>query len=203
MENFIKILEVTLSWPVAVLVIFVIFFVKFNVAIEAFLKNIKSIKTPWGGEVQTQTQTQTISNDAEKEKGRYISPEEEKKLEEGIRNLLERDQLTLSQKEKLEQEVEKAYNSVRHWKFTYLNIFFIPITKQVLNWAATIKNFDKQFYHIVWSLTIPEESNRNVILDVLTSNFMLETLDGINYKITSHGYEFLQFIGYIPPKPNP
>ena len=198
MNTFIKLLEVILSWPVAVLIIFVIFFVKFRVAIEAFLKNIKSIKTPWGAEVQTQT----ISNDAKKEKGRYITLDEEKKLEEGIRNLLEQDQLTRSQKKQLEQEVEKAYSYTRHWKFTYLNTFFVPITKQILNWAATQKNFDKQFYHLIWALSIPEESQRNIILDVLTYNSMLETLDGINYKITSHGYDFLQFIGYIPLEPN-
>jgi len=103
----------------------------------------------------------------------------------------------------LEREVAKSYDVARHWKFTYLNTFFVPFTKQVLRWAADIKNFDKQFYHIIWALTIPDESQRNIILDVLSYNYMLETSDGINYKITPHGYEFLQFIGYIPQKPNP
>jgi hypothetical protein len=193
MDTIIKLLEVILTWPVSVLIICLTFFVKFKDAISTFLKNIKSIRTPGGAEVQMQT----TSTESKPQEGRYITPDEETV----IRNLLAQGQLTQQQKQQLEQEVAKAYNFAKHWKFTYLNAFFVPLTKQVLRWAADIKKFDKQFYHIIWALTIPDESQRNIILDVLSYNYMLETSDGINYEITPHGYDFLEFIGYIPARP--
>ena len=198
MDTFIRLLEVILSWPVTVLIIFVIFFVKFKVAIEAFLKNIKSIKTPWGAEVQTQT----ISNDTEKEKGRYITPQQEEQLEKTIKQLIEESKLNQQDKTRLETEIAKAYEFAKYWKFTYLNNFFVLKTKQVLNWIAGLGKIDILQYHMVWSLSMQNVNERNTTIDVLTQNNML-LFDGVNYEITSHGYEFLQFIGYTPSKPNP
>ncbi len=198
MDTIIELLEVLLTWPVAVLIICLTFFIKFKEAINVFLKNIKSIKTPWGGEVQTQVS----STEAKPAGGRYVTPDEEQRIEQAVRGLLEESRLTQQQKEQLEKEVANANNFAKYWKFTYLNTFFVPLTKQVLRWAADIKNFNKHGYHLIWAIAIPEESQRNVIIDVLSYNYMLETSDGINYKITPHGYEFLQFIGNIPTAPN-
>lgn len=199
MNTFIELLKVLLSWPVAVLIICLIFFFKFKDAINAFLKNIKSIKMPYGAEVQIQTSP----DEPKKQGGRFITPEEEEKLAVGIRNLLAMDQLNQQQKQQLEKDVEKAYNFAKHWKFSYLNLFYVYTTKQVLLWFSQVSQTTKDIYHSQWQILIPDERQRNIILDVLHNNYMLETLDNFNYKITLHGYEFLQFIGYIPQKPNP
>jgi hypothetical protein len=195
MDTIIKLLEVLLTWPVAVLIICLTFFIKFKDAISIFLKNIKSIKTPWGGEVQTQSTSAEIKAEA----GHYISPEEERKLEESVRKLMTDNQLTMQEKEQLKNEVEKAYNFARYWKFSFLNQFYVFKTKQVLQWFSRFANVTKDIYHENWKNLI-DETERNTILDVLTNNYMLVS-DGINYQITPHGFDFLEFIGYIPSRP--
>jgi len=197
MENFLKFLQIILSWPVAVLVIFVLFFFKFKSAIETFLRNIKCIKTPWGAEIQSQS-----GSEETKTEGRLVSPEEEQNLQTEIKKLLNESHLNLQQKEQLRTELKRVYDAAFAWKFSYLNLFYVYKTKQVLLSVAHLQTFSKEFYHNGWKTLIQDEAERNTILDVLASNGMLSTIDGVHYKVTDQGYRFLEFIGYLPKRSN-
>jgi hypothetical protein len=179
-SDFIKLLTIIFSLPTAILIITLSFFSRFHDAIESLLKNIGSMKLPGGFEFQRQNPTPPIVKGEIK-----VLPEisESKKLPDN------------------EKQHSELVNSVRYWKFSYLNQFFVLQTKNVLSWFSRSTPQTRQAYDIIWTPYIPDQNQRNLILSVLLQNGMVSEKDG-SIRITEEGLSFLQFIGSITTMPS-
>ncbi len=180
-SDFIKLLGIIFSLPTVILIITLSFFTRFHNAIESLLKNIGSMKFPGGFEFQRQNPAPPIPEVENK-----VLPEisENRKLSEN------------------EKRYSELINSARHWKFSYLNQFFVLQTKNVLSWFSRNTPQTRQSYDIIWTPYIIDQNQRNLTLSVLLQNGMISEKDG-SIHITEEGLSFLQFLGYIPTTPSP
>jgi len=180
-SDFIQLLGIIFSLPTAILIITLSFFTRFQDAIESLLKNIGSMKFPGGFEFQRQNPTPPI---AEAENKVLLEISETKKVSEN------------------EKQYSELINSVRYWKFSYLNQFFVLQTKNVLSWFSRNPSQTRQSYDIIWAPYVIDQNQRNLILSILLQNGMISEKDG-SIHITEEGKSFLQFSGYIPATPSP
>lgn len=180
-SDFIKLLTIIFSLPTVALIITLSFFTRFHDAIESLLKNIGSMKFPGGFEFQRQNQSLPVMEGENK-----ILPEirENKKLPDN------------------EKQYSELINSVKYWRFSYLNQFFVLQTKNVLSWFSRSTPQTRQSYDIIWTPYILDQNQRNLILSLLLQNGMVSEKDGL-IRVTDEGLSFLQFIGYIPNTPLP
>jgi hypothetical protein len=197
-----KLFSTVISWPVAITVIALVFLSRFRTSINLFLQNIRALSFP-GGNVQMQTPASRGEEREEERKGESIklTQEQTEELSRFIGQMQEGLNLANKEKEALEQDVKRWFMAAYGWKFTFLNTFYVPITKEVLFWFSRISPQSREFFHQVWRGRIPSLEQRSIILDVLVAYDMIKP-EGMNYKITLEGYSFLQFIGYIPFAPS-
>ena len=200
-DTFVRLASLLISWPVAIMVIALVVLSRFRASIDFFLRNIRAVNFP-GGNVQVQSQPSGTGDAKEEDPGDTIqlSQEQSEELSKFISELQQNLNLASKEKGDLEQQVIHAYRQAYEWKFAYLNTFYVLNTKNVLSWFSRFSPQTKQFFNQYWQQTIPDNDERNVILDVLVQYGMLQS-DGINYQITTQGYHFLQYIGYIPSAP--
>ncbi len=179
--DFINLLGILFSLPTVVLIIAISFFTRFHEAIESFLKNVGSMKFPGGFEFQRQSQPLPAT---ENETKVLIDKTDNKKSSD------------------VEKQNTELINSVKYWKFSYLNQFFVLQTKNVLFWFSKNAPQSKQSFEMIWAPYIPDKNQQNLILSVLLQNGMVKEKDGL-IQITEEGLSFLQFTGHIPPMPSP
>ena len=91
-------------------------------------------------------------------------------------------------------EPSNADSASDTWKFSYLNMFYIPITKQVLLWLSENPPQTKQNFHLMWQSHIPDPTQRETILDVLIRYGMLQ-VQGTTLSVTEEGDYFLRYLG--------
>jgi hypothetical protein len=195
-----KIFALFISWPVAILIVTLVFFSRFQTAIDYFLRNIRSVNFP-GGNVQVQSQAETKPADANTAPGTMvISPEQSEQLSRYIQGLQQQNLAATAVKQDIEQRLIQASTESIIWKFSYLNLFYVPQTKQVLYWFAYSSPQTRQSFNLAWQPYIQDSNQRGVILDVLLQFNMLK-MDNMNIGITPEGHGFLQFIGMIPYTP--
>jgi len=199
--NYIVEIIKAIAWPVTVLTLFLIFFTKFRGAFDYFLRNIRTLNFP-GGSVETQDASSGSGESPKEDKEGVITLTKEQTgyLETYIKNLQEEHNLASQQTQDLQAELANAYIYRYAWKFEYLKLFYVPKTKNVLLWFANNSPQTRDSYNKSWQFLIPLVTERNVILDVLLQYGMIES-EGINLKIASQGYSFLQYIGLIPFPP--
>lgn len=199
--NYIVEIIKAIAWPVTVLTLFLIFFTKFRGAFDYFLRNIRTLNFP-GGSVETQDASSGSGESPKEDKEGVITLTKEQTgyLETYIKNLQEEHSLASQQTQDLQAELANAYIYTYAWKFEYLKLFYVPKTKNVLLWFANNSPQTRDNYNKSWQFLIPLVTERNVILGVLLQYGMIES-DGINLKIASQGYSFLQYIGLIPFPP--
>ena len=181
-SDFIKLLTVIFSLPTVTLIITLYFFTRFHDAIESLLKNISSMKVPGGFEFQRQNQVPPTVVEGENKE--LFKIQENKKLPDN------------------EKRYSDLLSSVKYWRFSYLNQFFVQETKNVLLWFSRSTPLTRQSFDIIWTPYILDQNQRNLILSVLLQNNMVSEKDGL-IKISEEGLSFLQFIGQIPPMPTP
>ena len=201
-DEFVKIASLFISWPVAVTIVALVFFSRFREPLAFFLRNIRSVNFP-GGAVQVQSQPAGTSDGNEEGSTGVptFSAEQTEHISQFIAELQQEHDLVNKAKEDLKEEVRKAYNESYGWKFVYLNQFFVYNTKQVLLWFSNQGSpQSRQLFHQAWQQFIPSFNQRDVILEMALRFNMLES-DGINLNITTEGYYFLQYIGFIPSAP--
>ncbi len=200
-DTVVKLFSVVISWPIAITLIALIFFSRFRDSIDLFLQNIRSVHFP-GGSVQTQIPA-SGSEEAKKERRGdtiKLTPRELEELSRFIGQMQESLNLANKGKEALEQDVKRWFKEAYRWKFTFLNTFYVPVTKDVLLWFSRLSPQTRESFHQWWLRIITSAEQRSIILDVLVGYGMMKA-DGVNYEITTEGYSFLQFIGYIPHAP--
>lgn len=199
--NYIVEIIKAIAWPVTVLTLFLIFFTKFKGAFDYFLRNIRTLNFP-GGSVETQDASSGFGESPKEDKEGAITLTKEQTgyLETYIKNLQEEHSLASQQTQGLQAELANAYIYTYAWKFEYLKLFYVPKTKNALLWFANNSPQTRDSYNKSWQFLIPLVTERNIILDVLLQYGMIEN-EGINLKIASQGYSFLQYIGLIPCPP--
>lgn len=189
-----------ISWPVAALVIALIFFTRFQAAFDYFLRNISTVKIP-GVELQTQPPATAGAVKPPEENVMKLTPEQQNKLNNFIQGLANAHDLATTEKDRYQQLCSDAMLQGLFWKFNYLNLLFVPTTKQVLLWfSKTATPLPRQEFHDKWKTSIFDFGQRDTILNLLVQYGMLQE-SGTRLSLTPEGYSFLQFIGYIPYAP--
>lgn len=188
-------LRAILSWPVAVFGLGLIFILKFSNEICIFLQTNRLSKA---GPVEFQQKEEEIEEkieDSLEQKGITLSEEQIGQLEKEFQELSSK---TTEQEEKLKESENFTNFLVQRaelYEFLYLNMFFVPNTKFVLNWSNS-SSFTKELFDAQYEIQIPSKLERESIFNALLSNGMLQKLNG-NYSITEKGIRFLKFIGFI------
>lgn len=192
-----RLLAVLVSWPVAIVIISLVFFDRFRGAIDHFLRNVRSVQFP-GGNVQVQSpDIGTSSGEAE---GVVLTPEQRDALVNYIAELEQKHTDVTTNREQLQQQLQSATVQMFVWKFRFLDAFYVMATKQVLLWFASTSPQTCASFHQTWQRLITDANQRTVILGVLFQYGMLRP-DGELIRITQEGYGFLQFVGLIPYAP--
>lgn len=196
----VDIVSIFISWPVAVLVIGLLFILRFQSAIDFYLRNIGLMKLPGGVEIQSQQSTNDTTSNSESQKNLVLTPEQQKNIEDFIVDLEGKQKLSEEERRALSQRLDEMSHIAIEWKFRYLNMFLVLNTKNVLHWFSNNSPQTRESYNTLWHSIINDEEQRSIILDVLIFYGLLLEANGF-INITDHGYSFLQFIGLIPPTP--
>lgn len=199
-SDFVQAASVLVSWPVAITLITLRFMARFSGAIDSYLRGLGHIKLPGGVELQSsQAASATEPNDPNPG-SLVLSPQQQDEIRNAIQDIEQQRQLSDEQRATVEQEFKQMADLAIQWKFNYLNLFFVPSTKNVLHWFSNTSPQSRATYETTWSSIITDQAQREVILNVLLHYGFVTESDGL-IRIAPHGYSFLQFIGMIPPTP--
>lgn len=198
-RDLIDTLKLFVSWPVAVVAVAYGFMGKFHSALDSYLRSIGLMKLPGGVEIQTDQRASNEAKPSESPANLVLTPEQEDQLNK-IMSSLESANLSVEEKNVLEQKFDDMARIAMHWKFSFLNQFFVQNTRNVLHWFSYVQPQSRANYSTLWQSAIPDEEQRQLILNTLLHFGLLTELDGL-IRITEQGYSFLQFIGMIPPTP--
>jgi hypothetical protein len=204
LTTYATVLTVLFSWPVAFLIVALIFFSMFRDGVDFFLRNISSanMKFPGGVEIQAQLKAPGVSDSSAEESKVAPAPEQQQQVNELIGEIETKEELSAQARQQIEQSYQQAVNAAWFWKYQYLSLYFVSNTKQVLFWFSqrATPAITRQEFHSAWTSFIPSQEQRDLILDVLIQQEML-AVNGVSLQITGAGYSFLQFIGLIPYAP--
>jgi len=192
--------DAVLSWPVAVVVVALVFFKRFGAGLDFFLRNIGSMKLPGGVEIQSQAATPKESTSAGDDGSITLTSDQQAALQGFVTELEQRQKLTEIDKSRLEEQFQEALRASVSWKFRYLTFYLVPNSKQVLYWFSQRSPQSRSDFHTLWGLVIPHAHERDTILRVLLEHGLLHETDE-SLQITQEGYSFLQYIGLLPYPP--
>lgn len=193
-----KILTIVVSWPVAILIVSLVFLARFQGAIDSFLRNVRSVQFP-GGNIQAQSPA-TVATSATGQI--MLTAEQRDNWINYVSDLERQHHAANASSEELQTQLDSTSMTMFIWKFRYLNQFFAFATKQVLLWFAQTGPQTRDTFNQAWQIAISDVNQRGIILEVLLQFGMLVT-GGTALQITPEGYRFLQFIGFIPYAPPP
>lgn len=175
-ESFVKLAELLISWPIVVVFLAMVILTRFKGAIADLLQNIRSVSFP-GGNVQMQP---VGPSDA-------ASSEEQTQIREYIATLQQ-------SRDDLQKQLSDEQYSSYMWKFAYLNLFYVPITKEILHWFSITLPLSIQDFHLIWQPRIPDSTYREIILNALIYFQMLQ-VQNATLSVTLEGEYFLQYVG--------
>ena len=192
--------ELIISWPVAVLVIAMVFLIRFRSGLQRFLENIGSVKLPGGVEIQSQAAKPSESEDTVEDRSVTLTPEQQGQLRAMFSELRESRDLTEAQRAEVEERFEAAAVDAIGWRFRYLNLHLVPNTKRVLLWFSQPPYKSRGDFEATWGIPIPQQGERNAIVQALVECELLDESEG-RLMATQLGYSFLHFLGYasFPP----
>jgi len=170
------------SWPIITLILVMIFLLKYHESISDFIKNIKTAKGPGFEIIRKQENKGKNKLTVEKSEADKLTYE----LTQSIVDNVEKDKLI----DEAKIIIPQLASGMQFYKFEYLDLFFVPITKNVLDWFNTIIKSTKEAYKLSWLSIIKNEEQTETILSVLLAQNMLEDL-GSSINITDEGRNFL------------
>jgi hypothetical protein len=180
--SLIKVTEIGLSWPV-LLVIFLCYFIciYYN-PIYDYLKELRSIKTPWGETLRQEKATETNSSKIEMAAYKNIVNALFEEKKEYINKAMEKDQkINLSEKKAVD------------WMFAYANIFLIYKTKVILETICNRERMDiESFNKLCLSMKINEKENNNIVSALTGLHFIF--IDKNSYNITPLGKYYVNYM---------
>lgn len=172
-------LVVIVAWPVAVLVLGLIFMHKFSDSIRDFLRKMDRFKVPGVEVSQQQSTTPPAPND-----------EKEQKTVEELESKTDDGSLTLTK-----QQVDELVRVVETMDFRFLNLHLVQNTKNVLRLIAQVvvkKSVFLQSYLLPPQIT-DQVAERQAILDALFEAQLIEEENDV-LKATDKGVRFLAFV---------
>lgn len=192
-KNIIDLIKIIFSWPVLITIITLIFIDKFSESIKIFLENNRIIKVA-GVEMESKQEINEKTDN-------IISGEESKtkKKQEEIDKL----KIEIKKKTQNKANLKKLFNFQKEIsevnEFSYLALFFIETTKNVLKWFLDSKRglITEVNFNSSWQVIIKDPNQRNIIFNTLINYQMIDGVHGGAYKITEKGEKFLKFIKYI------
>ena len=122
-----------------------------------------------------------------------FTAEQQTELRKFIQHLTAAEQLSQTQRQEIEKSYEQAQQESVYWKFQYLNCFFVPTTKTVLNWFNTNPGQSRAAYDALWGSMIPDKGSRDATFDALSQNNMILDDSGM-INVTPEGVLFLQWL---------
>jgi hypothetical protein len=195
-----RLVEALFGWPTAVLIVALVFLLKYREAIRHMLLNLGSMKLPGGFEFQRQTPSLPEKDEIPDDGSVTLTVEQSEQVAALFKEIQEKQKFTEKEKRDLKTQYFSILVVTTIWKFKYANLFLVPNSKKVLFWVSQEQRTTRKHYHSIWETTIVNISQRDIILSVLIDlGFIVESQGLI--EITQHGYNFLQYIGQIPYQP--
>ena len=188
-ESFVKLVELLISWPMVIAFLAMIILTRFKSAIDHLLRNIRSVSFP-GGNIQTQAAGDSTDGSEDSDSIREYTNSQQPHFAA----------FSGQQQNELQEQLRDAKYSSSMWKFSYLNMFYVPITKQVLLWLSGNPSQTKQNFHLMWQSQIPDPTQRETILNVLIRYGMLQ-VQATTLSVTNEGEYFLRYLGLKPSAP--
>jgi hypothetical protein len=201
-ERFIDALRIVVSWPMTVGILGFLFGLVFRKELATFLSNIAFIKLPGGAELGARQAPPSVE-EAKPLGG--VAPEPDAEPQSQFRAQLEdlSGQLadTRQQRDQVLEGAVKLLTSkqeeVTFWRFQYLSLFLVPITKTVLRWFANQRiPPTKTFYEENWKPVIVDPQQREMIFMVLHHHSLIEER-GPSFAATAAGRAFLAFLDQL------
>jgi len=194
-DIFTQLASLVVSWPVAFVVVALVFMSRFRGALDFWLRSIRQMKFP-GVEIQSHAPAPPEPTQVPEEGTVSLTPKQQAELSAFIQSLEEQQKLTQDAKKQIEAQYQKAFFQVIAWRWAYLNLFFVPNTKLVLHWLYTWPRQTRANFEAAWAAYIPNPNERAAILDALLGNGMVQEPLGV-LEVTPEGEAFLQHIGRV------
>ncbi len=186
------------SWPVAVLIISLIFLFKFSQSVKTFLENLNFLKA--GPIEMGQRQQLPTSKDIEEQaaqsleqKGVTLTPEQLQRIEQAFN---EKDTELTNKNQAIQYLLERS----ELFEFAYLSLALVYNTKVALMWfylqnanSSTKENF-LNVYILPPQVTEPQ-IEKEAIFNSLLVNQLLEQNSGL-FTVTEKGKRFLRYMGF-------
>lgn len=193
-------LEVFLSLPVAILVLGILFLLKFSQSIKTFLENSRPSQVGPVG-VEQRSEQKLTSQDIENKTTESLQ-------QEGItitQDHLQQIQQAFNEKEveitNQKQAITYLLTRAELFEFAYLNLILVQNTKQVLKWffyqpshSSTKENFLNVY--ILPAFIADPLPEKEAIFNALLVNQLIEQ-QGDLFTISDKGIRFLQYLGSI------
>jgi hypothetical protein len=211
----VRLTETILSWPVIALILGILVLTRHREAIEHVIRYGR-VKLPGGVELQGQLPEKTAPNGEGDSEELVLPPDQQRALTDYIQGLaaqaefsradaeLSRAEAEMSRArtEELQQDLYKAVFESVSWEFRYHDCFFVPTTKNALQWFALGPPQSRAVFDVMFVSQIPDRRQRDTVVNVLLQAGMIEPQAG-KLGITKKGDAFLKFIGVHPSSPSP
>ena len=184
-----------LSWPVVVLVLAFFFLCKFDPQIRCYIENM-ILRLPGGTVIRSQAPPPAEPNPSTA----ILSPAKREELLRTLGELRAQREWTETERREILAAYQKAVEDIQLWKFNFLNLFYIPRTKDVLRWLRSFPGQTRQSYNTAWESYIPDLTQRGIILDVLFFHSMAREGDGV-IRVTAEGEKFLTWFSLYGTPP--
>ena len=202
-------LKVFISWPVAVLIIGLVFICKFGNEIKRFLEKTSELNVgPVSMRQSSQPETMNVEKVDEQisknleEEGIVLKPEDLDEMEADFNKLTEEKEQKEAELKDKNELLNYAIQRAETYEFAYLGKILVLNTQRVLHWfflqgKSTKLNFFNLFQ-------LPQEvpnhnSEKEAIFNILIANNLLEA-DSVSpefFKPSTKGIRFLKFAGFI------
>lgn len=160
--SLIKITEIGLSWPV-LLVIFLCYFIcVYYDPIYDYLKELRSIKTPWGETSRQEKATET-----------NISKIEMAAYENIIQALFKERKEYIDKTTEKDKKISFLEKKAADWMFLYANIFLVLNTKIILEKICNASSINKESLHAFFvSMKIRDQESANILNALIGLKFI-------------------------------
>lgn len=187
-------LEIILTWPVAIIIVSMVFLLKFSEEIRNFIQNVSSVR--WGSfEALQQKQMPTKDVEEQVEQVQGVSLTQEQWSE--ISNLVNEKEATIKD---LQDALKIMIDRSENFEFAYLNSVLVHNTKLALYWFTLQSQKSSTKENFLNIFPLPEQIDnqpmeKEAIFNALITNGLLKQ-NGIVYEVTDKGEKFLVHINF-------
>lgn len=202
-EEWISLLGLIFSWPVAAIIGTVYFTKRFYQPIHSYLDRVGLIKFP-GVELQaaipaaSAVGVPTVSAPTQPEgditvPGAPVGGDDAGSADDG--GFAEHN---ISPLVNSDERINALELQSAQWKYAYLDIFLVHYTKRVLQWLAIMPQ-SRDVYEYIWQYVIPKEQ-REPVVQALVQSGLIREVGGFLY-ITEEGSSFLGYLRNLQKLP--